>query len=71
MMHQEVTPKVSQATFPKDIRHSVTFKSNENLKKNSFSAKKPKNSLDKSLKAFSKDLENVIKTQESIQQGLS
>jgi hypothetical protein len=71
MMHREDAPQVEQASLPKGIRHSVTFKSNKNLNKKSFSSKKPKNSLEQSIKAFSKDLENVIKTQESIQQGLS
>jgi len=70
-MYQEVAPKVEQTSFPKGNHRSVTFKHNKNLDKRSFFAKKPKNLLDKLVKAFSKDLENVIKTQESIQQGLS
>ena len=73
MMHQEVAPKVQHASFPKVTRSAVTFKPklNETFKKNSFSAKKPKNSLDKSFSAFSVDLEKVLKTQESVQLGLS
>jgi len=73
MMHQEVAPKVQHASFPKVTRSAVTFKPklNETFKKNSFSAKKPKNTLDKSFTAFSVDLEKVLKTQESVQLGLS
>jgi hypothetical protein len=69
MMHQEVAPKVQQPSYSKGIHRSVTFKSkpNEILRKNSFSIKNPKNSLDKPLTAFSADLKKVLKTQESIQ----
>lgn len=58
MMHQEVAPKVQHASFPKVTRSAVTFKPklNETFKKNSFSAKKPKNSLDKSFSADSANL---------------
>jgi hypothetical protein len=71
MIHQAVAPKVEQASYPKGVHRSATFKSNEIPNKRSLSAKKPMNLLNKSVKAFSKDLENVIKTQGYIQQGLS
>jgi hypothetical protein len=71
MMHHAVDPKVHSASFPSSNLRSVTSKSNKNFKKNHFSSKKPKNSLDKFLAAFSEDLKKVMKTHEFLQESLT
>jgi len=70
-MHHEVAPKVHTASLPRSTLRPTTSKSNKNLKKDPFSVKKPKNSLEKSLAAFSEDLKKVMKTHELIQDSLT
>jgi hypothetical protein len=70
MMNQEVAPKVSYTSFPNGTSRSAAFKPNINFKKDSFHTKKPKNSLDKLLAAFSEDLKKILKSQESLQDNL-
>jgi hypothetical protein len=72
VMHHEVAPKVQPSSLPKSTNHSVSFKCNDkNVKKCSSFAKKPKNSLDKSFKAFAEDLKKLIKTHDLLQFGLT
>jgi len=70
-MNQVVAPEMqsSPQLFGKN-RHS--FKCNNRFpKRNSITAKKPKNSLDLSLQAFSEDLKKIVTTQDSLQSNLS
>jgi len=68
MMNQEVASEVQTSSFSNGAHRSVSFKhNNKNVKKNSIYIKKPKNSMDKLLEAFSEDLKKAIKNHELLQ----
>ncbi len=67
-MNQEVASEVQTSSFSNGAHRSVSFKhNNKNVKKNSIYIKKPKNSMDKLLEAFSEDLKKAIKNHELLQ----